>query len=61
MKRTLFTTLLILFFVSTLYLPLANSDSVNLLRRTDDISRSKAAFAVVDEAIAPRFKLAHTF
>ena len=59
MKRVLFTTLLILFFVSTVYLPLANSDSVNPLRRTDDISRSKAAFAVVNEAIARGLNL-HT-
>ena len=59
MKRTLFKTLLTLFFVSTVYLPLANSDSVNPLRRTDDISRSKAAFAVVNEAIARGLNL-HT-
>ncbi len=59
MKRTLFTTLSLLFFVSTVYLPLANSDSVNPLRRTDDISRSKAAFAVVNEAIARGLNL-HT-
>ena len=59
MKRTLFTTLLILFFVSTVYLPLANSDSVNPLRRTDDTWRSKAAFVVVNEAIARGLNL-HT-
>ena len=50
---------IIVFTLLSATIDIANSDSVGTLRRTDDISRSKAAFAVVGEEIARGLNL-HT-